>query len=92
MDVACGFLESSQPINFDVYLQHLPSQCFTFYADTPGSALEDPITLDASVQWAWLVVFWNPRNRLTLMCTYSIYLASASLFTPTHLVLRLKMP
>ena len=57
MGVACGFLESSPPITPDVNLHHLPSQCFTFYADTPGSALEDAITLDASVQWVWLVVF-----------------------------------
>ena len=67
MGIACGFLESTPPITPDVNLHHLPSQCFTFYADTPGSALEDAITLDASIQWAWLVVFWNPRHRLLLM-------------------------
>ena len=57
MGVACGFLESSPQITSDVNLHHLPSKCFSFYADTPCSGLEDAITLDASVQWAWLVFF-----------------------------------
>ena len=62
MGVACGFLDTSPPITPDVNLQHLPSQYFTFYVDTPGSALEDAITLDESVQWAWLVFYWNPHH------------------------------
>ena len=58
------FFESSPPITPDVNLQELPSQCFTFFADTPGSALEDAINFDASVQWAWLEIFSNAHHRL----------------------------
>ena len=67
MGVVCVFFYSWPPITPDVSLKHLPSECFTFYADTPGSALEDAITHDASVQWAWPAGFWNPRHRLLLM-------------------------
>ena len=67
MGVACVFLEPSPLITPDLSLQYLLSQGFTFYTDTPGSALEGAITLDASVQLAWLMVFLNPRHRLLLM-------------------------
>ena len=67
MCMACGFLESSPPITPDVNLQNLPSLCFSFFANTPASGFEDPITLDTGIQWAWFVVFFNPGHRLLLM-------------------------